>query len=137
MAEHLRDRLGDGVVLVGSEKDGKAQLVLAVSKPLTDRYSAGALIRPIAAVVGGTGGGRPDLAQAGGTDATKLDEAISFGVVLSVIRKLDASLSYITTGQNVPDDIEVGNGQRLAKLLLKMENLQEQSEPAMPSLSST
>ena len=68
---------------------------------------------------------------------TKLDEAISFGVVLSVIRKLDASLSYITTGQNVPDDIEVGNGQRLAKLLLKMENLQEQAEPAMPSLSST
>jgi len=68
---------------------------------------------------------------------TKLDEAISFGVVLSVIRKLDASLSYITIGQNVPDDIEVGNGQRLAKLLLKMENLQEQSEPAMPTLSST
>ncbi|MBN2374920.1 MAG: flagellar biosynthesis protein FlhF [Sedimentisphaerales bacterium] len=68
---------------------------------------------------------------------TKLDEAISFGVVLSVIRKLDASLSYITTGQNVPDDIEVGNGQRLAKLLLKMENLDEQAETSLPSLSST
>jgi alanyl-tRNA synthetase len=76
LAEKLRDRLGESVVLVGSEKDGKAQLVLTVSKPLTGRYSAGELIRPIAAVVGGSGGGRPDLAQAGGTDATRLDEAI-------------------------------------------------------------
>ena len=52
---------------------------------------------------------------------TKLDEAISFGVVLSVLRKIDASISYITTGQDVPDDIEVGNGRRLAQLLLGME----------------
>ncbi len=55
---------------------------------------------------------------------TKLDEAISFGVVLSVFKKIDASLSYITTGQDVPDDIEVGNPRRLAQLLLGMEQSQ-------------
>ena len=52
---------------------------------------------------------------------TKLDEAISFGVVLSVLRNLDASLSYITTGQDVPDDIEVGSGRQLAQKLLGLE----------------
>ena len=54
---------------------------------------------------------------------TKLDEAISFGVVLSVMRKMDASLSYVTTGQAVPDDIEVGSGKRLAQMLLGIEDL--------------
>jgi alanyl-tRNA synthetase len=76
LAEKLRDRLGDSVVLVGSVHDGKAQLVVTVSKPLTDRLKAGDLIRPIAQIVGGSGGGRPDMAQAGGTDPSRLDEAI-------------------------------------------------------------
>ena len=49
---------------------------------------------------------------------TKLDEAVSFGVVLSVLRNIQASISYITTGQDVPDDIEVGNGRKLAQMLL-------------------
>ncbi len=53
---------------------------------------------------------------------TKLDEAISFGVVLSVLRKVDASLSYITTGQDVPDDIEVAGGKKLARMLLGLES---------------
>jgi alanyl-tRNA synthetase len=76
LAEKLRDRLGDSIVLVGSEAEGKAQLVLTVSKSLTNRYRAGDLIRPIAEIVGGSGGGRPDMAQAGGTDLSRLDEAI-------------------------------------------------------------
>jgi alanyl-tRNA synthetase len=76
LAEKLRDQLGDSIVLVGSEADGKAQLVLTVSKSLTSRYRAGDLIRPIAEIVGGSGGGRPDMAQAGGTDPGRLDEAI-------------------------------------------------------------
>ncbi|HWP06912.1 MAG TPA: alanine--tRNA ligase [Polyangiaceae bacterium] len=76
LAEQLRDKLGDSVVLVGSEADGKAQLVLTVSKSLTDRFKAGDLIRGIAQIVGGTGGGRPDMAQAGGTEPGRLDEAI-------------------------------------------------------------
>lgn len=50
---------------------------------------------------------------------TKLDEAINFGVVFSVLKKIDASLSYVTTGQDVPADIEVGNGSKLAKMLLE------------------
>jgi len=76
LAERLRDRLGDSIVLVGSEAEGKAQLVLTVSKSLTERYRAGDLIRSIAGIVGGTGGGRPDMAQAGGTEVGRLDEAI-------------------------------------------------------------
>jgi flagellar biosynthesis protein FlhF len=54
---------------------------------------------------------------------TKLDEAIGFGVVLSVLRNLDASLSYITTGQDVPDDIEVGSGRELARKLLGLASI--------------
>jgi alanyl-tRNA synthetase len=77
LAEQLRDKLGESVVLVASEHEGKVQLVLTVAKGLTDRYKAGDLIRPIAQLVGGSGGGRPDLAQAGGTDVSKLDEAVA------------------------------------------------------------
>jgi len=62
--------------LVGSAVDGKAQLVLTVAKQLTNSYSAGDLIKSIAAMVGGSGGGRPDMAQAGGTQPEKLDEAL-------------------------------------------------------------
>jgi alanyl-tRNA synthetase len=76
LAEALRDKLGEGIVLVGSEHKGKAQLVLTVSKSLTSRFRATDLIKPSAQMVGGAGGGRPDLAQAGGTDVTRLDEAI-------------------------------------------------------------
>lgn len=83
LAEQLRDKLGDSVVLVGSASEGKAQLVATVSKSLTERFKAGELIRPIAAQVGGSGGGRPDMAQAGGTEVAKLDDAIEaiYGVV--------------------------------------------------------
>jgi alanyl-tRNA synthetase len=77
MAEKLRDKLGDAVVLVGSRAGAKVQLVLTISKGLVARgMKAPDLIRPIAQVVGGTGGGRPDMAQAGGTDVAKLDEAV-------------------------------------------------------------
>ncbi|HMJ14643.1 MAG TPA: alanine--tRNA ligase, partial [Polyangiaceae bacterium] len=76
LAEQLRDKLGDSIVLVGSEHEGKAQLVLTVAKPLIPRFKAGDIIRPIASIVGGSGGGRPDMAQAGGTDPSRLDEAI-------------------------------------------------------------
>jgi len=77
LAEQLRDKLGESVVLVASEHEGKVQLVLTVAKGLTGRYKAGEMIRSIAQVVGGSGGGRPDMAQAGGSDVSKLDEAIA------------------------------------------------------------
>lgn len=76
LAETLRDRLGSSIVLVGSVADGKAQLVLTVAKALVERFRAGELIRPIAQIVGGSGGGRPDMAQAGGTDPSRIDQAI-------------------------------------------------------------
>jgi alanyl-tRNA synthetase len=77
LAEQLRDKLGDSVVLVGSEHEGKVQLVLTVAKSLTGRYKAGEMIRGIALLVGGSGGGRPDMAQAGGSDVARLDEAVA------------------------------------------------------------
>ncbi|KPK74622.1 MAG: hypothetical protein AMJ79_13570 [Phycisphaerae bacterium SM23_30] len=67
---------------------------------------------------------------------TKLDEAISFGVLLSVMKKMEASLSYVTTGQDVPDDIEVGNSSRLARLLLGLEGLAEPSEPIFNKIAT-
>jgi alanyl-tRNA synthetase len=77
LAERLRDKLGSAVVLVGAASADKAMLVLTVSKDLTDRYKAGDLIKGIAELVGGSGGGRPDMAQAGGTQVGKLDEALA------------------------------------------------------------
>jgi alanyl-tRNA synthetase len=56
--------------------DGKVNLVASVSKDLTGRFQAGKLVQEVAKAVGGGGGGRPDLAQAGGKDAAKLDEAL-------------------------------------------------------------
>ena len=60
-----------------SAVDGKVNLVASVSKDLTKRFQAGKLIQEVAKLVGGGGGGRPDLAQAGGKDPSKLDEALS------------------------------------------------------------
>jgi alanyl-tRNA synthetase len=75
-AETLRDRLGSSVVLVGAANKEKAMLVLTVSKDLTGRYNAGQMIKGIAEMLGGSGGGRPDMAQAGGADVDRLDEAL-------------------------------------------------------------
>src|SRR5439155_20609984 len=74
-ADRLRDRLGSGVVCLGSVHDGKVNLVAAVTKDLTKRVQAGKLVQEVAKLVGGGGGGRPDLAQAGGQDANMLDAA--------------------------------------------------------------
>ena len=76
VADRLRDRLGSGVVCVGSAMDGKVSLVAAVTKDLTKRVHAGKLIQEVAKAAGGSGGGRPDLAQAGARDPERLDDAI-------------------------------------------------------------
>jgi alanyl-tRNA synthetase len=73
----LRDRLPSGVIVLGSAVDGKVSLVAAVSKDLMKRFPAGRLVQEVARVVGGGGGGRPDLAQAGGKDPSKLDDALA------------------------------------------------------------
>ena len=75
MVDDLRDKLKSGVVLLASESDGKVSLALGVTPDLKDRLKAGDLVREVAAVVGGKGGGRADFAQAGGNDPEKLDEA--------------------------------------------------------------
>jgi alanyl-tRNA synthetase len=77
VVDAIRDRLGSGVVCVGSAVDGKVSLVAAVTRDLTKRAHAGRIVQEIAKVVGGGGGGRPDLAQAGGKDPAKLDQALA------------------------------------------------------------
>jgi len=77
VVDTLRDRLGSGVICLGSVVDGKVNLVASVSKDLTKRFPAGKLVQEVAKLVGGGGGGRPDLAQAGGKDPSKLDEALT------------------------------------------------------------
>ncbi|MBW2594715.1 MAG: alanine--tRNA ligase [Deltaproteobacteria bacterium] len=74
--DKVRDRISSGVVLLGSKVGDKAMLLCMVTKDLTDRYNAGKLIGEIAPVVGGSGGGRPDMAQAGGSKPEKLEEAL-------------------------------------------------------------
>jgi len=77
LADKLRDKLGNGVVALGSELDGKAVLLVAVTKDLTNRVKAGDLVREAAKLVGGKGGGKPDLAQAGGPNPGGLDQALA------------------------------------------------------------
>ena len=75
-ADLLLDKLGSGVVVLGSRDGGKVSLLVKVSKDLTGRLSAGDLVRELAPIVGGRGGGRPDMAQAGGGDPGQLPAAI-------------------------------------------------------------
>jgi alanyl-tRNA synthetase len=76
-ADELRSKIKSGVVVLGSATDGKVTLLTAVTKDLLDRVQANTLIAKLAPIVGGKGGGKPDLAQAGGKDADKLNEAIA------------------------------------------------------------
>ena len=73
----LRERMGPGVICLGSVLDGKVNFVASVSKDLSKRLQAGKLVQQVAQTVGGKGGGRPDLAQGGGPDASRLDEALA------------------------------------------------------------
>src|SRR6187455_89390 len=75
--DSLRDRAGRGVVVLAAEYDGKVQLLVSVTKDLTDRLKAGALVKELAPIVGGAGGGRPDFAEAGGKDASQIDALLT------------------------------------------------------------
>jgi alanyl-tRNA synthetase len=86
LVDNLRQKLGSGVVVVGSASDGAVALVAGVTKDLTGRVQAGKVVGAVAQKVGGKGGGRPDLAEAGGKDAAALDEAL--GSVYSVVESL-------------------------------------------------
>ncbi len=77
MGDWLRDKLGSGVVVIGSVVNDKPQVLAVVTPDLVKRgYHAGQLVKALAGVMGGGGGGRPDMAQAGGRDAGKLDDAL-------------------------------------------------------------
>jgi len=77
LLDQLKDKLGSGVIVLGAEDGEKVSLVAGVTKDLTDRVKAGDLIRDLAAQVGGKGGGRPDMAQGGGTEPAALAGAIA------------------------------------------------------------
>jgi alanyl-tRNA synthetase len=77
LVDQLRDKLGSGVVVVGSASNGNVSLIAGVTKDLTSRIQAGKVVGKVAEKVGGKGGGRPDLAEAGGKDASALDSALA------------------------------------------------------------
>ena len=76
LADELRSRIGRGVVVLATTGSGKVSLVAAITSDLTSRLHAGRMVKEIASVVGGGGGGRPDLAEAGGKDPSKLPLAL-------------------------------------------------------------
>jgi alanyl-tRNA synthetase len=83
LVDQLRDKIGSGVVVLGSATNGNVSLIVGVTKDLTARIQAGKVIAPVAQKVGGKGGGRPDLAEAGGKDSAALDAALgeAYGVI--------------------------------------------------------
>jgi alanyl-tRNA synthetase len=90
LADQLRDKLKSGVVALGAATDdGKVSLLAVVTKDLTGKIKAGELVKVMAAEVGGTGGGRPEMAQAGGKDPAKLDAALEkvFGLVEQALQR--------------------------------------------------
>ena len=76
LVDQLKNKLASGVILLGGVQDEKVVLVAGVTQDLTGRLKAGELMKQAAAVVGGKGGGRPDMAQGGGSDAARLEEAL-------------------------------------------------------------
>jgi alanyl-tRNA synthetase len=87
LADSLKAKIKSGVVVIASTSDGKVQVVVAVTPDLTSRVKAGQVVKEIAPIVGGGGGGRPDFAEAGGKQPEKVDEmlAASEGVVRKLV----------------------------------------------------
>jgi alanyl-tRNA synthetase len=77
LVDSLRQKLGSGIVILGAADDGKVALITGVTKDLTSRVQAGKIVQELARKVGGSGGGRPDIAEAGGKDTSALESAIS------------------------------------------------------------
>ena len=88
LVDQLRDKVGSGVVVLGSATNGSVSLIVGVTKDLTSRIQAGKVIAPVAQKVGGKGGGRPDLAEAGGKDPSALDAALgeAYGIVEGLLK---------------------------------------------------
>jgi len=76
-SDKIKDKLGSGIVVLGARNEGKVMLICMVTKDLVDRFKAGEIIRHLSGMVGGKGGGRPDMAQGGGSEPEKLEGALS------------------------------------------------------------
>ncbi len=87
LVDSMKAKLGSGIVVLGTRNDGKAQIIVGVTKDLTDRIEAGEVVRRLAEIVGGGGGGNPEMAQAGGPDGARLAEALdgAADVVASIL----------------------------------------------------
>ena len=77
LADSLKAKIKSGIVVLASASDGKVQIVVAVTPDLTGRVKAGQIVKEIAPIVGGGGGGRPDFAEAGGKQPEKIDEMLA------------------------------------------------------------
>ena len=77
VSDDLLGKLGSGVLVLGAAAEGKAFLLVRVTQDLTGMFHAGNIIKELAPIVGGGGGGKPDMAQAGGQNPAKLDEAMA------------------------------------------------------------
>ncbi len=88
LADSLKQKIGSGIVILGTESGEKAFMVVAVTKDLTEKVKANELITEVASVIGGGGGGRPDFAQAGGSKPKKLDQALkkSYSILEKTIK---------------------------------------------------
>jgi alanyl-tRNA synthetase len=82
LVDTLKSKLGSGVIVLASGKPSQVSFIAGVTKDLTGKVKAGDIIKEVAKVAGGGGGGRPDMAQAGGKDHTKVDEALKLVVGL-------------------------------------------------------
>ena len=88
LADELRQKLGSGIVVLGTPQDGKVALIVMVTEDLCSRLPAGKIIKEIAPLVGGTGGGKAELAEAGGKDSAKLADALerSYAIIEGMLR---------------------------------------------------
>lgn len=76
LADNIRDKMGSGILVLASAKDGQASMVAMVTKDLTERFNAGEILKEVAAIAGGSGGGRPEMAQGGTKEIERLDIAL-------------------------------------------------------------
>ena len=84
-ADKFRDQIQSGVVALGSAAGDKAMIIVMVTKDMAGRFHAGNIVKQISGIVGGSGGGRPDMAQAGGSMPEKIDEALE--AVYAIVEK--------------------------------------------------
>lgn len=88
LSDSLKDRIGEGIIALGAAIGGKGSLLVAVTRELSAKIKAGDIIKQIAPIIGGSGGGKPELAQAGGSQPDKLGEAL--GAVSKILESLTA-----------------------------------------------